>query len=301
MATTNSARPPWAVASGLPTAHLIRAALHAAGLIDAYGSPVPAAQSAYILYPSDALYPPGDLRLGEQLLLDCGLLLEKDGYLYRTARLTEIVALEDDEATAITFESAVLVAVANPVAFGAGNDGPQHVRELAAELITDPDRREALLLALGRKYDDALHSALGLGGEEFVVTRARDELTGLGRQDLAAGVRRLSEFADDLGYDVIAPRFGGARRLEVKTSRYTSEGLFHFYISRNEWDTGLRDPDWALVGCRINSDDGIELLGWCRAVALEPYVPMDSEGGRWVSAELEVPDTLLQSDLPPAL
>jgi hypothetical protein len=45
-------------------------------------------------------------------------------------------------------------------------------------------------------------------------------------------------------------------------------------------------------------DDEIELVGWCRARALEPYLPVDGEGGTWQSAELEVPTTLFNPGLP---
>src|SRR6266568_683965 len=94
-------RPLWSLPSGLPPAHLIRAALRAGSLIDAYGSPVPAARSAYLLYPSDALYPPEDLRLGERLLLDCGLLLQQDEHLYPTDQLKTLLAVEGAEADLI--------------------------------------------------------------------------------------------------------------------------------------------------------------------------------------------------------
>jgi hypothetical protein len=97
-------RPVWSLSSGLPPAHLVRAAIRAGSLIDAHGSPIPAARSAYLLYPSDALYPPEDLRFGEQLLLDCGLLREEDGHLHPTSELGVLVRLEDDEATSIVFE-----------------------------------------------------------------------------------------------------------------------------------------------------------------------------------------------------
>ena len=80
MATTPDQRPEWTLPerdSGPRTS--LRAALRSGTLIDAFGSPVPAARTAYLLYPSDALYPPEDLRLGERpLLLDCGLLLEQN-------------------------------------------------------------------------------------------------------------------------------------------------------------------------------------------------------------------------------
>src|SRR6266542_4465637 len=165
----SSDRPPWALPSGLPPAHLVRAALRAGSLIDAYGSPVPAARSGYLLFPSDALYPPKDLRLGEQLLLDCGLLLEKDGYLHHTVELDAFLALDEDEAASIVFERAVLTVSPDTLDFEVDGKLSGEVAALVKELISNPDRREALLLALGRKHDEVLRARLGLRGEEFVV------------------------------------------------------------------------------------------------------------------------------------
>lgn len=291
----------WALSNGLPSAHLIRAALRSASLIDAYGSRVLAAKSAYVLYPSDAMYPPNDLRLGERLLLDCGLLLEKDGYLHPTEQIDELLALGEEEGIAIVFERALLAVPPSMLTFDTDEDVPEGTRALAEELIPDAERREALLLALGRKHDDASRRALGLRGEEFVVDRARHELIELGRRDLASQVRRLSEFSDDLGYDIVAPRIHGKRRLEVKTSGRSGEGLVRFFLSRNEFDWGLRDVDWALVVCRVGADDEIDLVGWCRAPALEPYLPADGEGSRWTSSEVEIPLTLFEPGLPSAV
>jgi hypothetical protein len=262
---------------------------------------VPAARSSYLLYPSDALYPPQDLRLGERLLLDCGLLLEKDGYLHHTPELDAFLALDEDEAMSIIFERAVLTVSPHPLGFEEDGELPKDAAALVEDLIPDPDRREALLLAVGRKHDRKLHARLGLRGEEFIVACAREGLIELGRLDLAAGVRRVSEFSDDLGYDIVAPRLDGKRRLEVKTSGRTNDGLFRFFISRNEIDWGLRDADWALVACRVHGEEQVELVGWCRARALEPYLPIDGEGGRWALVELEVAATLFEPGLPPAV
>lgn len=301
MATTPDQRPEWTLPSGIPPAHLVRAALRSGTLIDAFGSPVLAARTAYLLYPSDALYPPEDLRLGERLLLDCGLLLEQGEHLYPTDQLKELLAVEEAAASSILFERAVLAALSSGFAFGIDGALPPDVLSVAEKLISDFDRREAFLLALGRKHDESLRAALGLRGEEFVADCAREELTDLGLEDLAAGVRCLSEISDQLGYDVVAPRLGGKRRLEVKTSARQGDGLFHFYISRGEIDVGLRDEDWALVACQMQDGGAINLVGWCRARTLEPYLPIDGEGARWMSAELDIPTTLLEHGLPPAV
>jgi hypothetical protein len=297
LAMTAESHPPWALRNGIAPAHLIRAALRTAALIDGYGSPVPAARSAYLLYPSDALYPPEDLRLGERLLLDCGLLREEGGYLNPTPGLLELVSLDDEAASAMVFERSVLATEARAV--NSSDDRLDEAAEVAGELIHDPDRRQALLLALRQKHDHLRNEEMGLRGEEFVARYAREQLTELGREDLASEVRRLSEFSDQLGYDVVAPRLSGKRRLEVKTSGVQVDGIFHLFVSRQEVDWGLSDDDWALVACRANTGYEIRLIGWCRAAALEPYLPVDGVSGRWVSAELDLPETLFERGLPP--
>jgi hypothetical protein len=285
---------------GFPPAHIIRAALHAGGLIDAFGSPVPAARSTYLLYPSDALYPPGDLRLGEKVLIDCGLLVEKEGLLFPTPALKELLSIDEDMAISIVFERAIL-AVCSLSHVSLDNELSRRIADVAQELIRNPERREAILISFGRKYDDSLRQTLGLLGEEAVVSQAREELVEIGREDLAAEVRRVSEFADDLGYDIVAPRLNGNRRLEVKTSGRDKPGLLHFFISRTEIEWGLEDSDWALVVCRVSVDNTIEITGWCSAITLEPYLPSDSAGSRWISTELEVPETLFRPGLPPCI
>jgi Protein NO VEIN, C-terminal len=281
------------VSSGVPATHLVRAAIRAAGLIDSYGSPVPAADAAFLLYPSDGLYPPQDLRLGERLLVDCGLLAVMDDQLVPTYDLKTLAELAEPDATAIVFELAVrrsMGATSSPV-------NPE-IEAAASVLVPDPERREALLIAMARRHDESVQTALGARGEDFVVSVARDELRSLGRQDLAERVRRVSKMSDQLGYDVVAPRIGGTRRLEVKTSVATGSGLFRFYLSRAEYEVGLVDSEWALVGCH-EEDDAVSLAGWCRATLLDIYLPADGQAGRWVSAEVSVPVALLKPGLPP--
>lgn len=249
------------------------------------------------MHPSDALYPPEDLRLGERLLVACGLVAESDGYLYPTEALHELAGLGEAETLSVVLERAILAVPAGLIEFDANGDPPRAAEALARELGLDPERREALLLQLARRHSETEREALGRRGEEFVVALAQAELADLGRDDLAAAVRHLSQFTDELGYDVVAPRIGGTRRLEVKTCASSPPGTVRLYLSRGEFDWGLRDPDWAIVSCRALAIE-IELIGWCRASTLEPYLPIDGEG-RWVSAEITVPETLFRQGLPP--
>jgi hypothetical protein len=230
--------------------------------------------------------------LGERLLVDCGLLVVTGDQLVPATDLKTLAGLPEPDATAVVFELAVQRSLGSTPVI-------PEIEAAASVLVPDPERREALLIAMARRHDESVRAALGARGEAFVASVAQDELRSLGRHDLAERVRRVSEMSDQLGYDVVAPRILGTRRLEVKTSGVTGAGLFRFYLSRAEYEVGLVDSDWALVGCQADEDDALSLAGWCRATSLEPYLPNDGQAGRWVSAEVSVPLTLLMPGLPP--
>ncbi|HEX7197788.1 MAG TPA: DUF3883 domain-containing protein, partial [Candidatus Limnocylindria bacterium] len=166
------------------------------------------------------------------------------------------------------------------------------------ELVEDPARREELLLALGRRFDDAARREVGAAGEDLVVAHARAELASLGYPDLARNVRRVSLVSDQLGYDVAAPRVsGGDRLLEVKA---TTGNRGEIFLSRNEATVGLRLKDWALVVCAVDDVDARtgSVLGWCRGTDLRPLLPTDAPGGSWQSVAIELDRLPLQAGLP---
>jgi hypothetical protein len=155
-------------------------------------------------------------------------------------------------------------------------------------------------LEIGRRFSDEGQAQTGAIAEHFVVACCQAELRGIGELELAERVRRVSEISDQLGYDVTAPRRDhSTRRIEVKGTRATGTNLV-FYLSRNEAERGLADPDWALVGCRITGDDRAQLVGHLYGRQLKAYLPHDSRpGARWQSVRLDVPDTDFTRGLPP--
>jgi hypothetical protein len=179
--------------------------------------------------------------------------------------------------------------------------------EASAELevlIPDAARREELLRALARRFDDEQRRLIGAIGEELVVTALRAELNGLGYPDLARSVRHLSLESDQLGYDIAAPRIAGADRLiEVKAATAIEGGVASIYLSRNEAEIARRYRDWSLVLCLVTDQVRREgaVVGWQAASALEPAFPIDSPGGRWESAALWLGVSSLVPGLPPAV
>lgn len=294
MAATDT--PPWAGPSGLPTLHLVRAALHVAALLDHTGSLVADARETYWRRATGGTFGPPDLRLGERLLVDCGLVTERDGTLYPLPDLSALLDGTIDDAVATISVRSLTASVDD------GLLAPEQTAAIA-ELVPDPARREELLAALGRRFDDSYRRLLGGIGEELVVAALREELTELGYPELARAVRHLSLETDQAGYDISAPRIVGPSRLiEVKATTSADEQAHSVHVSRNEADTGARQADWSLVICRVTDVDARvgEALGWCTAARLADLLPTDLPRGRWESAVVSVPAALLVPGLPSA-
>lgn len=283
----------WAADGGLPSAYVVRAALHAAAMIDANGSIVGQARESYWHKATGGEFSAANLRVGEELLLDIGLLIERGGRLHLTKGLEELLEGSIEDATAtVALEATSISGLEDALE-------PTSALEL---LVPDARRREELLIARARRFDDRRRRSVGEIGEEVVLTAARDELTSLNRGDLARLVRRVSLDSDALGYDISAPRLvGEPRLLEVKATTGGDQPT-RIHLSRNEARVGAAYPDWSLVVCSVPDPTKRvgEIRGWCHAVSLQTRLPSDAEGGRWESVELEIWPTELLPNLPPA-
>jgi hypothetical protein len=290
--------PPWASATGLPTGHAIRAAIHVAATLDERGSRIADAQESYWHKATGGMFAPPDLARGQRLLVDCDLVEERENTLYPKAELQRILAGTHEEAVAAVYGHAVTYQEKAAV---------WSSKEASAELVAlipDAARREALLLALGRRFDDARRRLIGAIGEEVVVAALRAELESLGYPELARAVRHLSLESDQLGYDIVAPRIAAADRLiEVKAVTTLEGGKATIHLSRNEADIGLRYRDWAMVLCLVTDLEQREgeAVGWQPASALAQAFPVDAPGGRWDAVTLELDIDSMVPGLPPAV
>jgi hypothetical protein len=281
----------------LPTRHIAQAALNVASVLDRGGSHRSAADETYWHHATGGVFPPQDLKRGEELLIQCGLVIERDRTLFPIAELDSLLGGSVDDAYVVLVERVLQAAVE------AGKPATLPSEEALASLVPDAARREELLLALGRTFDDERNRALGAAGEQLVVTAAREELISLGRTELAREVRQLSLISDQLGYDVVAPRLNGSGRLlEVKATG-RDEDLLVVHLSRNEAKTGERYGDWALVICIVEEFDppAGRIAGWCSYGTLADRLPVDTPSGRWEQAELTIDQKELSTGLPRAV
>lgn len=204
----------WSGPDGVPSRHVLVAALHVASMLDARGSQVEDADESYWHSATGGAFPPPDLRLGERLLVDVGLVDQLAGRLVPSERLLALLAGGIEDALATLLSDSLLVSA--PPSIG---QSETDLEKALASVIPDAERREQLLLALGRRFDDSHRRQVGAVGEQVVVNRLRVELDALGYPALARDVRQVSLLSDQLGYDVVAPRIAGPQRLlEVKST-----------------------------------------------------------------------------------
>jgi hypothetical protein len=293
-----SRTPSWAGSDRLPTSHAIRAAIHVASIIDPDGSYTADTEESYWHRATGGIFGPPDLRLGERLLLDCHLIVERELTFYPLRELQRILDGSFEDAVAMIYARAAELAYQS-----APGLEMQGVEGGLSELIADPARREELLVALGQRFDDTLRRLVGAIGEEVVVVTARGELEDLGHADLARAVRHVSLETDRAGYDVSAPRIiGSTRLLEVKATSSDADELV-FHLSRNEAETGLRFDAWALVVCRVTDIERRkgEIVGWCTAAQIATAFPADSPRGRWEAVAIRIACDDLMPGLPSAV
>jgi hypothetical protein len=206
----------------------------------------------------------------QQLLIECGLLVQSQTLVTMTRQLRVIVQMADDAALDL-----LCTALTDHLSSTQTN----------RNVLTDEDK-----------------ARIGEIGELEVVNQCADELTSFGRADLAMQVQQVSLVTDMLGYDVHAPTIGGLPRLlEVKTTIVPDVGTsFRFFLSRNEFEVGRRNPrTWSLVACLLTGEKA-QVVGWCRAGDLSRYLPEDGIG-RWTEALVRLPRTSLRPGIPTAI
>lgn len=266
--------------------------MHVASIIDLSGSSTADAQESYWHRATGGRYPPTDLALGQALLVDLGLVIERDAVLHPADALAEMLDGTAEHA---------LATLAARLAQNFPDLAPRLDAPALSDLILDSDLRDELLLRLAQRVDDRHAALVGAAGERLVVAEARRELVRLDRPDLAREVRRVSLTSDQLGYDVRAPRLSGhPRRFEVKaTAAAEPSDHIRVLLSRNEAETGRRLVGWSLVACHITDTDNAAggILGWWSHQQLAEHLPQDARGGRWAQVEL----TLAIADARPGL
>ena len=249
-----------------------------------------------------------DLSFALSELKKIGLITERDGFLSGTSEALDACQADGMDAERLLYFVILQTAMPIWVISGTGNGDvihdeliPDQELSLLEQLFESSESRESFLLSLARKFDNESQAQTGLEGELFVLSLCSQELENAGRTDLIPKVVHVSLISDQLGYDIVAPNISGEnRRLEVKSTRAIGANG-RFYISRNEFEVGLRDPNWFLVLVKVGEPN--ELLGWIEAPAIVGCSPTDTcdeaiGNGRWEVAKMTIPSSAIQRGLP---
>ena len=240
--------------------------------------------------------------MAQQWLVDQGWLAQKDNILQATARSLELPNDDETEIARDILRAMILESAPAWLSVSVGRGEvrkefiPEDAEHLFGDLFEDEDR-DALLLAAASKHDEVALRALGEAGEEAVLTACRELLQRNGRPDLAVKARRVSLISDALGWDVSVPNLKGQEcRLEVKCYRGPRPS---FFITRHEFEVGLRRTRWYLVICRSIGDSAPEVVGWTTLAPIVGRMPVDiDQSAQWKVTRVRLDEPELQPGLP---
>ena len=147
-----------------------------------------------------------------------------------------------------------------------------------------------------RKFSAQRLKEIGDIGENFVLELLRQNLP----KEMHHQIIHVARNNDLAGYDIMAPRISDLELLsllEVKTSvRVASK--FSCFVSLNEIQVGLRNPNWNLVGVLVRN--GVpELLGHIPISSICENLPINQdEKAVWQSVKLQFERDDFQLGLP---
>ncbi|WP_078625251.1 DUF3883 domain-containing protein [Streptomyces iakyrus] len=130
------------------------------------------------------------------------------------------------------------------------------------------------------KVDTEERSRIGSAGELALLELLSESADGR--------VEHVAAWSDGYGYDIFVDAHQRSAHLEVKTTLRV--GRLTVYISRNEYETMLRDPNWELVTVRLTADLEVTAVAAVPKHWIADHVPSDrTSRGRWQSCRLDIP------------
>ncbi|MGX1910346.1 protein NO VEIN domain-containing protein [Streptomyces phaeochromogenes] len=139
------------------------------------------------------------------------------------------------------------------------------------------------------KVDTEERSRIGSAGELALLELLADSAEGR--------VEHVAAWSDGYGYDIFVDAYKYSAHLEVKTT--VRVGRLTVYISRNEYETMLRDPAWELVTVRLTPELELVSIAAIPTDWIVAHVPADrSPRGRWESCRLDIPPEVPVAGIP---
>jgi hypothetical protein len=167
--------------------------------------------------------------------------------------------------------------------------------DLPADLV---HATEALALGL----HDGLAAVRNVWGK--VDARFREEIGRAGelalvqllRVNTASEITHIADRADGYGYDIVVR--DGTRRANVEVKSTNRRGRLSFFLSRNEYDVMLSDPNWHLVVLLLDDSRRPAAIGSLDSSWIREKAPSDrTSEGRWQSARFNAPPSATRPGL----
>ncbi|MFD8886996.1 protein NO VEIN domain-containing protein [Streptomyces erythrochromogenes] len=166
---------------------------------------------------------------------------------------------------------------------------PEDALRAAEVLGLEPGDAYARIGTAWGKVDTAERARVGALGEEVLLS--------LLRASTSATVEHVAAWSDAHGYDIAVQGHGLSGHLEVKST--TRLGRLTLYISRNEYETMLRDPAWQMIAVQFTQADDPAAVWTVPRHWISAQAPADSGVlGRWESCRLHVPPGVLLPGVP---
>lgn len=149
-----------------------------------------------------------------------------------------------------------------------------------------------------RKFENETRVLLGRRGEEFTLEYEKMRLAKEGLNTDRNTVVWLSEFSDLYGYDISSISGSYERNdpkqrimIETKTSNSDNPSHYRFFVSRNEWDTSLKNQEryyfYCWFGVQLSDTSPKKPPKIVPAKSLRNIIPSDQTiSGRWISAQI---------------
>ncbi|MFF8671981.1 DUF3883 domain-containing protein [Streptomyces sp. NPDC015242] len=157
---------------------------------------------------------------------------------------------------------------------------PEDALRAAEALGLTQEEAFAQVSTVWGKVDSEERSRIGTAGELALVELLSKSAKGR--------VEHVAAWSDGYGYDIFVDTRQHSAHLEVKTT--LRKGRLTVYISRNEYETMMRDADWELVTVRLTADLQLAAVAAVPKRWIVDHVPSDrSPRGRWQSCRLDIP------------
>ncbi|MFF4898377.1 protein NO VEIN domain-containing protein [Streptomyces sp. NPDC001068] len=157
---------------------------------------------------------------------------------------------------------------------------PEDALRAAEALGISPDEAYAQVNTAWGKVDTEERARIGSAGELALLEMLSESAEGR--------VEHVAAWSDGYGYDIFVDARHHSAHLEVKTT--VRMGRLTVYISRNEYETMLRDPAWELVTVRLTPELKLRAVAAVPKDWIADHVPSDRTArGRWQSCRLDIP------------